>query len=188
VYNDIDGAGLQKTLPVGWCSLARRNRSGAGVSGAWSILPKMEVASMNRLLTLCLTLGLAVPVLAEDKKADPKEPEKPGAFQTLTYEKALEKAKSEKKLVMIDFYADWCGPCKLMDRDTFSKEDVTKFLKEKTIAVKIDVDKNKDLAKQYKINAIPCLVFIDAEGKEVERILGFRPAEKFLEEAGKIVK
>jgi thiol:disulfide interchange protein len=145
---------------------------------------------MKRAAVLVLALCV-LPVLAEDKKDSKdsdKEPAKATAFQKLSYDKALEKAKADKKLVMIDFYADWCGPCKQLDAKTFSEEKVQKFLKTNTIAIKVNVDDNAKLSGKYKITAIPCLVFLDGEGKEVGRLLGFREAEKFLDEAGKIVK
>ena len=138
---------------------------------------------MMRLLVASFCVALVLPVAAED----PKDPTKT-AFQKLSFEKAIEKAKTEKKIVMVDFYADWCGPCKAMDAKTFAVDNVGKFLRDKTIAVKINIDDNKALAAKHKITAIPCLVFLDGEGKEVGRILGFREAPKFLEEAEKIVK
>jgi thioredoxin len=143
---------------------------------------------MLRLPVLAFAIALAAPACAEDKKDDPKGPDKPGAFQKLDYDKAVARARSDKKIVMIDFYADWCGPCKLLDQKTFSEEKVQKFLTDKTVAIKVNTDDNPKLAEKYKVNAIPCLVFIDGEGKEVGRLVGFRAADKFLEEAEKFAK
>jgi thioredoxin-related protein len=70
---------------------------------------------------------------------------------------------------------------------TFSEEKVQTFLKDKTVAIKVNIDDNKLLTDQYKVTAIPCLVFLDGEGKEVGRVLGFRNTEYFLEEANKIL-
>ncbi len=141
---------------------------------------------MKRVLFLALAL-VVVPAIAEEKKEPAKEASK-SAFQKLALDKAIEKAKSDKKIVMVDFYADWCGPCKQLDAKTFSEEKVKKFLTDKTIPIKVNIDDNKKLSGQYKITAIPCLVFINGEGKEVGRILGYRDVSKFLEEAEKIVK
>jgi thiol:disulfide interchange protein DsbD len=88
---------------------------------------------------------------------------------------------------MIDFYADWCGPCLLLEQKTFSDEKVQKLLTDRTVPIRVNVDDEPKLATQYKVTAIPCLVFVDGEGKEIGRIIGFQPADKFIEEAGKYV-
>jgi len=144
---------------------------------------------MKHALVFALALGVVLPVLAEEKdKKDTKEPTKLTAFQKLNYEKAIEKAKADKKIVMIDFYADWCGPCKQLDAKTFSDEKVQKLLTGKAIAIKINVDDNKKLAGEYKIDAIPCIVFLDGDGKEVGRLVGFRGADKFLKDVKEFIK
>jgi thiol:disulfide interchange protein len=145
---------------------------------------------MIRSLVLALSFVLVAPVLADEKtspKADPKEPAKT-VFQKLSHDKAIEKAKADKKVVMIDFYADWCGPCRQLEQKTFSEEKVQKFLNDKTVAIRVNVDDDPKLTAQYKVNAIPCIVFLDGNGKEIGRIIGFQPADKFIEEAGKYAK
>lgn len=110
------------------------------------------------------------------------------AFQLLDHDAALAKAKNENKLLLIDFHADWCGLCKTLDKETFSAEKVALFLKQKTIAIKINTDDHVKLAREYKVEAVPCLVFLDSSGKEVGRLVGRQSADEFLAEAGKFVK
>ena len=73
----------------------------------------------------------------------------------------------ERKTVLIDFYADWCGPCKMLAPvlEEIAKENTnTKF-------VKINVDDAQDLAMEYNVMSIPTLVVIK-NGKEVNRVVG----------------
>ena len=123
---------------------------------------------MNRFAIMALVLAIGLSACAEEKKdKGGSEPTKLVGFQKLNYDKALVKAKDSKKIVMIDFTAEWCGWCKKLDKDTFSDEKVQKLLTDKAIAIKVDADDNKDLVKKYKVNGYPCLVFLNGEGKEV---------------------
>jgi thiol:disulfide interchange protein len=147
---------------------------------------------MNRFAILVLVLAIAVSACAEDKK-DTKEkggsePTKLVGFHKLNYDKALVKAKDSKKIVMIDFTAEWCGWCKKLDKDTFTDEKVQKLLTDKAVAIKVDADENKDLVKKYKVNGLPCLVFLNGEGKEVGRVEGYLDAKDFYAEASKYLK
>ena len=62
------------------------------------------------------------------------------------------------------------------------------FLEHKTLAIKVNIETNRDLTAKFKVKAIPCLVFIDGDGKEVGKLLGSRTAENFLMEVGKYAK
>jgi len=103
-----------------------------------------------------------------------------GPFLDLGLDDALARAKAEKKIVFIDFFATWCGPCKQLDSTTFADEKVVAWLNGNTVAVKIDVDEDKEIAKRFKVSAMPTLVFLTADGTELERIRGFRDADAFL--------
>ena len=90
---------------------------------------------------------------------------------------ALAKAKKEKKYVFIDFYATWCGPCKMMDKQVYTDSAMGKAAA-KYVNRKIDAEKGEGitLAKRYGVAAYPTMVIVDAAGKEVNREQGFRPA------------
>jgi thiol:disulfide interchange protein len=109
------------------------------------------------------------------------------AFHTLSLDRALQKAKADGKVVMVDFYADWCRPCKLLDKKTWPDDKVQDWLKAKTVAIKIDIDKETSLAEKYKIESIPTLVFIKSDGSEAGRIGGFMQPKEFLERADAVL-
>lgn len=79
--------------------------------------------------------------------------------------------------VLVDFYADWCGPCKMVS------PIVDEIAEEQTgIAVcKVNVDESAALAKQYKVMSIPTLIVFQ-DGKESKRLIGCKPKEEILAE------
>lgn len=81
-----------------------------------------------------------------------------------------------EKTVLIDFFADWCGPCKMLSPiiEQFAKEN------EKVKVVKINVDELPDLAVKYGVRSIPTLVVIK-NGEEVNRSVGLIDKSEMLE-------
>ncbi|BBM82775.1 thioredoxin family protein [Candidatus Uabimicrobium amorphum] len=110
------------------------------------------------------------------------------AFQNFTFEQACSEAEKNKKLVMIDFYTTWCGPCKRLDRTTWKDAQVKKWLNDNTIALKIDAEKERALSKKLKIKAYPTMIFINSKGQEQGRIVGYRNASGFIADAQEILK
>ena len=76
-------------------------------------------------------------------------------------------------LVLIDFYAVWCGPCKMMHPIV---EEISKQYPDLKI-IKIDVDKHEELSRQYSIMSIPTLMLLK-NGNQVEKNIGFTPKEQ----------
>jgi len=98
----------------------------------------------------------------------------------------LDEAVSTGKPVMIDFYADWCIPCKELEKFTFSDPDVVDISRQ-FIMLKVDLTKSndarvKELKDLYQIKGVPTLVFIDSQGNELSklRVVGFMEKEDFL--------
>ncbi len=98
-------------------------------------------------------------------------------------EKGMELAASQNKLVMIDTYADWCVACKELEEYTFSKPEVISELK-KLILVKLDFteknEENEKIRKSLNVIGMPTVIFLDPDGKEINRFSGFIKKDKFL--------
>lgn len=95
------------------------------------------------------------------------------------FEEALAQAKTENKPVLVDFYATWCGPCKLMDKNTYSNAQVASELTN-WVSVKIDVDQHAALSKSYKIEGIPTTVLLTPEGKTISTTIGYIDSKELL--------
>ena len=80
-------------------------------------------------------------------------------------------------LVLVDFHADWCGPCKTLAPHL---EAVAKELKGKALVVKLDVDQAQRVASSFQVTSIPTLILFK-DGKEVDRIVGLRSGKEIKE-------
>jgi thiol:disulfide interchange protein DsbD len=100
--------------------------------------------------------------------------------------KTLAAASSAGKPVVIDFYADWCLPCKELDANTFTDatviQEMDRFVRVKADLTLADDPKAQALAKQYNVIGVPAIVFLDASGQEIRalRLNQYENAEKFL--------
>ena len=95
-------------------------------------------------------------------------------FQNLTLEKALEKAKAEGKLVFMDCYTSWCGPCKTMSEKVLPLKEVGEYLNAKFVCVKMDMEKGEGpkLAQRYSVSAYPTFLVLKADGSLMHRVVG----------------
>jgi thiol-disulfide isomerase/thioredoxin len=103
-------------------------------------------------------------------------------FETGTWSEVLAKAKSSNRLIFMDAYTVWCGPCKMMAKETFTNADAADFFNKNFVNVKMDMEKGEgiQLAEQYNVRAYPTLLFIDGDGKVAHLGLGYHDPARFI--------
>ena len=101
-------------------------------------------------------------------------------FQSLPFSEASLLAAKEGKVVLVDFFTTWCEPCKRLDRVTWTDPDVIRWLEDNTIALKIDAEKEVELAARYKVDAYPTILLARPDGEVIDKIIGFHEPEQLL--------
>jgi thiol:disulfide interchange protein DsbD len=99
----------------------------------------------------------------------------------------LQEARRLKKPMILDFYADWCAPCRELDEVTFHNPEIVKQAEKDFIMIKVDLTRKgnpvyEDLLRQYNVKGVPTVFFLDRRGKEQRRLrlVDFLPADQFL--------
>ncbi len=108
-------------------------------------------------------------------------------FEDSSWSEIIEKAKAQNKIIFMDAFASWCGPCKWMAKNTFTDKAVANFYNKKFICAKIDMEKGEgiELRKKYKVRAFPTLLYINPTGEVVHKVVGGIDPEEFIQ-VGKI--
>lgn len=103
---------------------------------------------------------------------------------------ALLQAKEQNKLVFLDIYATWCGPCKMLKQYTFADTSVGNFFNNNFVNISVDGEKGvgPQLAQKFSIEGYPSLIITDATGKPVLLTAGYMPAENLLRFAAEALK
>lgn len=92
-------------------------------------------------------------------------------------------AKKEKKMVFIDCYTTWCGPCKLMSRTVFKQKDVGDYYNKNFINLKIDMETAEGMfiGKKYAVSAYPTYLYLKADGTLIKKAMGATKGETFIQ-------
>lgn len=101
-------------------------------------------------------------------------------------DEAMARAKIEKKLIVLDFFAEWCAPCKRMEKTTFANSRVAALLK-RYVVVRIDTDQHVDLAALLGVVGLPDIRFVTSDGKVVRQLRGFQDADALTGELERFV-
>ncbi|WP_341227913.1 thioredoxin family protein [uncultured Arcticibacterium sp.] len=96
-------------------------------------------------------------------------------FYSGTYDNFLRSAKKQHKPIILDFWASWCGPCKKMDRETFSNPDLAEYLNENYLVYRVNIDSEdgKAIIERFGVKEFPTLLVADYKGNEVTKLKGF---------------
>ena len=107
-----------------------------------------------------------------------------------TWAEALEKASKEEKLVFVDAYAKWCGPCKRMSKNVFTHPAVGEYYNANFVNLKLDMEESesRDFKKSFRVSAYPTLFFINGEGELVKKVVGGRSTKDFVQLGKDVVK
>ncbi len=103
-----------------------------------------------------------------------------GKIQWYGYNEGMELGKNQNRKVFINFYADWCGYCKQMERETFKDRAVIAYLNEHFVPVRVDTERNGKVAAAYKVQGLPVSWFIAEDGEPIASRPGYIPPDSLL--------
>ena len=100
----------------------------------------------------------------------------------LSWKQLLAKAKESNKVIFVDAFTTWCGPCKMMAKNVFPDKEVGEYFNATFVNAKIDMEKGEgpDIAQKYAVRAYPTYLFVNGDGELVHSGLGYMPAPDFL--------
>ena len=133
----------------------------------YSLYPEANPDMMNYGMIMILLLFSATAAAASSQWYD--------------YEEGMVAAGSMHRPVILDFYADWCSPCIAMEEGTYPDPRVVSEMAD-FVAIKVDTQKRIDIETMYGIAYYPTVIFLDPEGKEVSRHIGYLGPEEMVEE------
>lgn len=102
------------------------------------------------------------------------------------YQGTLKEAKglalTQNKLIFVDAYASWCGPCKTMSKRVFTQKEAGDYFNEHFVNLKIDMEKGEgpSLARKFNIRAYPTLIILDRQGQIINYIVGYQNIDDLL--------
>lgn len=154
------------------------------------VLVSMDQTKPNLMRTfqrVAWVWGLVVLVATSALAEGDKKPTKATAAEGIEFTEAawaavVKKAKAEKKIIFLDAYASWCGPCKLLQKNVFTRPDVGELFNKNFVNVKVDMEKGEgpQLSRMFPLEAYPTLFFIDPNGKVLKKVIGYQSPEALI--------
>ena len=116
-------------------------------------------------------------------KTESSRSDKGVSFTETSLANAIQLAKAQKKLIFIDIYAIWCGPCIMLKFRTFSNKEAGQFFNENFINLSLDGEKGEGLKlfQAYRLTAFPTLIILDSDGTPLLGTVGYMDAKTLIE-------
>jgi thiol-disulfide isomerase/thioredoxin len=107
-----------------------------------------------------------------------------------TYQEAIAEAKKQEKIIFVDAYTTWCGPCKRMSSQVFTQDAAGEFFNQNFVNIKVDMEKpnGREFGSNYPVSAYPTLLFLDSNGKLIKKSVGGKSLEDFLKLGNDIIE
>ncbi|WP_345954552.1 thioredoxin domain-containing protein [Mucilaginibacter sp. PAMB04168] len=130
---------------------------------------------MMKLLFKTLLVLLFVGALAQTGKAQIN-------FTATNWQQALKQASAQKKLIFVDAYATWCGPCKMLKATTFRDKQVAEYFNKNFVNAALDMEQgnNPSLAQQWGMRAYPTLIICNSKGEVILNTVGYINAKDLM--------
>lgn len=153
----------------------------------------MDTNKIFKLFILLIVVATIIIFAIQSNESEPKS-------KHYNFESGLAEAKKQNKLILIDVYTDWCKWCKKMDSDVYSNKEITEYLEDNFIFVKLNGEGNSKItynnrvvtetviAKQFGVDGFPTTIFLKSNGSLISSMPGYYPPDKFLTILKDIIK
>ena len=138
------------------------------------LMVRFKIVAFAMFLSILSGFVLAAPVAAGQEG-------EPAVVQWHSYVNGMEKLQQGEKTGFLYFYTDWCGYCKKADQETFSDKQVSSYLNENFVPIRVNADEEKALARQYGVVHYPSNIFLSPEGEVIAARPGYIPADQMID-------
>jgi thioredoxin-related protein len=104
-----------------------------------------------------------------------------GEVDWYSYQEGVAQMSSEGKMGFLHFYTDWCGYCKKIDEETFSRKNISEYLNDNFVPIRVNADEERELAARYEVTQYPLNLFVSEDVAVIAGRPGFIPADQMID-------
>ena len=150
----------------------------------FKVTSQPDQPAVEEMLSVVRKLGYGAEIVATGKQEQDKpvtvRGQRASGPMPAVIQEALDQAREQDKLLIVDFYATWCPPCKRMLKETWNDPRVVEKL-ERFLFLKVNTDEHPEAAKHFGVKGVPDARILTPDGTELAQIFNFRPADEVLE-------